>query len=160
MKTTIADLTTPMLLVRTLSALSLVPARVPPPACAGALRFAPRSRPLVCQAAPELPEHLKILLEELESGDAQLFDVREPGEYAQARLTQALHVPLSELSNGVEPDGVNKGMTTYLHCAAGIRVHPAADILRSMGFERVVPLQEGFAQLAQSGRFPFEIPKE
>ena len=84
----------------------------------------------------------------------------EPGEYAQARLTQALHVPLSELSNGVEPDGVNKGMTTYLHCAAGIRVHPAADILRSMGFERVVPLQEGFAQLAQSGRFPFEIPKE
>ena len=78
-KTTIDDLTAPMLLVRTLSALSLVPARVPPPACAGALRVAPRSRPLVCAAAPELPEHLEILLEELESGDAQLFDVREPG---------------------------------------------------------------------------------
>ena len=50
-------------------------------------------------------------------------------------------------------------MTTYFHCAAGIRVHPAADILRSMGFERVVPLQEGFAQLAQSGRFLLRSPK-
>ena len=39
----------------------------------------------------------------------------------------------------------------YLHCAAVIRVHPAAAILESMGFERVVPLEEGFAALAGLG---------
>ena len=42
-------------------------------------------------------------------------------------------------------------MLTYVHCAAGIRVHYAAPILEAMGFERVVPLQEGFGELAMIG---------
>jgi rhodanese-related sulfurtransferase len=38
-----------------------------------------------------------------------------------------------------------------LHCAAGVRVHAAAPILESMGFKRVVPLQEGFGLLVHLG---------
>ena len=97
-----------MLLVRALSALSLVPARACRRRRAPARSDLRRARGRSCARRRRGAEHLEILLEELESGDAQLFDVREPGEYAQARLTQAVHVPLSELSNGVEPDGVNK----------------------------------------------------
>jgi len=40
---------------------------------------------------------------------------------------------------------------TYVHCAAGVRVHAAAPILEALGFERVIPLQEGFATLANLG---------
>lgn len=51
-----------------------------------------------------------------------------------------------------DPD---KTKLTYLHCAAGIRVHSAAPLLEGMGFERVVPLQEGFGALASLG-FPLK----
>ena len=92
--------------------------------------------------------------EELESGEAQLFDVREPDEWSRGHLRIAKPVPLSQLRDGVAP-GHDRTLLTYLHCAAGVRVHPAAGALESMGFERVVPLQEGFVTLAQMG-FDYE----
>ena len=72
-----------------------------------------------------LPDHIETLKEELESGEAQLFDVREPGEWAAGRLSQAVHVPLSDLQDGIVPSH-DKEMLTYLHCAAGVRVRPLA----------------------------------
>ena len=39
----------------------------------------------------------------------------------------------------------------YLHCAAGVRVHRAAPLLEGMGFLDVVPLSEGFGELASIG---------
>ena len=60
----------------------------------------------------------------------------------------------SELQQGIEPQGKDKTKLTYVHCAAGIRVHPASEFLQRMGFERVVPLQEGYASLLQYGFEP------
>ena len=158
-----------------------------------------RARPLVCSGlqrpnSPPLPDHLEDMAEELESGEAQLFDVREPGEVYEGMLAIAQHVPLrcnafsfpnmprillrfiafylqtffihshicifallsccSELQQGIEPQGKDKTKLTYVHCAAGIRVHPASEFLQRMGFERVVPLQEGYASLLQYGFEP------
>ena len=101
-----------------------------------------------------LPEHLEAMKEELESGEAQLFDVREPEEWAAGHLTQAKLVPLSELLEGQVPQ-YERTTLTYVHCAAGVRVHRAAPTLEAMGFERVVPLSEGFATLASLG-FEYE----
>ena len=84
----------------------------------------------------------------------QLFDVREPDEAASGKLRAAELVPLSELQQGMPPPTpIPRDKLTYVHCAAGIRVHYAAPILEAMGFERVVPLQEGFATLRSMG-FP------
>ena len=94
------------------------------------------------------------MVEELGSGEAQLFDVREPQEAMMGKLKASILVPLSELQEGMPPSsrsGADPSKLTYLHCAAGIRVHPSAQLLEAMGFERVVPLQEGFATLAQLG---------
>ena len=101
-----------------------------------------------------LPDHLVDMKEELESGEAQLFDVREPEEWAAGHLTQAKLVPLSELLEGQVPQ-YERTTLTYVHCAAGVRVHRAAPTLEAMGFERVVPLSEGFATLASLG-FEYE----
>lgn len=109
-----------------------------------------RVRSLVCSAGQALPDHLEDLKEELATGEAQLFDVREPNEAAQGMLSQAQLVPLSELQEGVKPNQ-DPTKLTYVHCAAGIRVHYAAPILEQMGFERVVPLQEGYASLRNYG---------
>ena len=108
----------------------------------------------VCSAGlSALPEHLETMKEELESGEAQLFDVREPNEAAAGMLRDAVLVPLSELQQGVKPDQ-DPTKLTYVHCAAGIRVHYAAPILEKLGFERVVPLQEGYASLLDYGFKP------
>lgn len=105
---------------------------------------------------PGLPDHLQEMHAAVVSGSAQLFDVREPREHAMGMLACAEAVPLSVLESGsVSPGFLDKDKLTYLHCAAGVRVWPASDILRQMGFERVVPLQEGFATLSELG-FPLE----
>ena len=97
------------------------------------------------------------MVEELSSGEAQLFDVREPGEAEAGMLRDATLVPLSALQDGrlsasqMESAGIDKTKLTYVHCAAGIRVHYAAPILEAIGFERVVPLQEGYASLVKFG---------
>ena len=105
---------------------------------------------------PNLPDHLQEMHEEIMRGEAQLFDVREPGEHAGGMLACAEPVPLSMLQEGMFLNaGLDKEKVTYLHCAAGIRVHPSAAILQEMGFERVVPLQEGFGTLYQLG-FPLK----
>ena len=116
-----------------------------------ALHVAPRALAIRMQfisTIPEgLPDHLQDMAEEVCSGEATLFDVREPGEHAQGMLAIAQGLPLSMLQDGffAGTDALDKfkSKTAYLHCAAGIRVHPAAECLQQLGFERVVPLQEG-----------------
>lgn len=98
-----------------------------------------------------MQDHLEVLQKELESGEAQLFDVREQGEWDAGHLTQAKLVPLSALDGGAEPEGVDKDKKTYLHCRSGQRVMMAAPLLESMGFSEVIPLQEGFDDLVSEG---------
>eukprot|EP00966_Prymnesium_polylepis_P019403 447323-Prymnesium_polylepis.1 len=131
--------------MRVLSA-SAMAVKLPPAAL-----VTPRARSLVC-TAPVLPDHIEDMLEELASGEAQLFDVREPMEAGAGKLKAAQLVPLSELQQGMPPPmPIPRDKLTYVHCAAGIRVHYAAPILEKMGFERVVPLQEGYATLRAMG---------
>jgi rhodanese-related sulfurtransferase len=97
-----------------------------------------------------LPDHLQDMASELSAGEAQLLDVREPAEMANGMLECAEPAPLSALQDGVRP-AADEAKRTYLHCAAGIRVHPASAILQSMGYTDVVPLQEGFSSLKELG---------
>ena len=110
----------------------------------------------ICASA-ELPPHLEDMKEELASGEAQLFDVREPDEAMSGMIVGADLVPLSGLQQGMKPKQ-DPDKITYVHCAAGIRVHYAAPILQSLGFERVVPLQEGYASLVREYGFEAEKP--
>ena len=78
--------------------------------------------------------------------------MREENEAASGKLQAAELVPLSELQQGMAPPApLPRDKLTYVHCAAGIRIHYAAPILEAMGFERVVPLQEGYASLRAMG---------
>ena len=89
--------------------------------------------------------------DQIEDGDAQLLDVREQDEWDAGHLSEATLVTLSSLSEGKAPEGLDKAKTTYIHCRSGRRVLQAAPILESMGFETVVPLDEGFEALMAEG---------
>ena len=116
--------------------------------------FAPVARRSVGRRllATLLPDHLSAAKEELASGSAMLLDVREKHEWDQAHFKSAVHVPLSDLQKGKCPGEVlEQGLEgrLYLHCAAGVRVHPSAALLASLGCGDIVPLREGIAELYQ-----------
>ena len=90
---------------------------------------------------------------EIETGAAQLYDVREQEEWDDGHLSQASLVPLSILRDYELPEGVDfdKSAKTYIHCRSGNRVQLAAPILEELGFENVIPLDEGFTDLTLEG---------
>ena len=99
-------------------------------------------------------EHLEILKKELAEGSAQLLDVREFNEWQAGHVKGAHFVPLSGLEGFQEPDDAETDVKTYLYCRSGNRVRMAAPILEEMDFEEVIPLAEGFEELAAVG---FEV---
>lgn len=85
-------------------------------------------RPL-CAAKPPLPTHLSKMLEEIESGEAQLFDVREQSEYDDGSIAPSALCALSALKDGRPPVSGDKTKLTYIHCQAGKRAKMAKPLL-------------------------------
>ena len=91
------------------------------------------------------------LKDDLSSGAAQLFDVREPDEWEAGHLALAVLVPLSALKENKLPAEFDTSKKTYLHCRSGRRVLTARPLLEALGFEDVIALNEGFDDLVQLG---------
>ena len=72
------------------------------------LTAAPARARTLCASAM-LPPHLEDLKEELASGEAVLFDVREPNEAAAGMLRDAVLVPLAETV--VDPESLCDDVT-------------------------------------------------
>lgn len=98
-----------------------------------------------------MTDKIQTIVDELNANNAQLFDVRENDEWLAGHLVQAELVPLSGLQLGQLPKEFDKSQKTYLHCRSGVRVYSAAPILEQMGFEQVIPLDEGFEELVREG---------
>lgn len=113
-------------------------------------RMAPMGAARMSSSA-ETGYDIRAVMADVVEGRAQLIDCREPHEWAAGHLVHAKAAPLSVLQQGVLPDGIEPSEKIYVHCAAGVRVHAAAPMMRQLGCEAVVPLQEGFASLLQLG---------
>ena len=81
--------------------------------------------------------------------DVKVFDVRNDGEYENARLSCAERAPLGVLNDhvGAFP---NEGKC-YLYCAGGYRSVIAASILKSRGVHNIVNIEGGFAAIKNAG---------
>ena len=64
-------------------------------------------------------------------GEAVLIDVREPQEWAQARISGAVLLPLSSFDPALVPAlvGVPPGKKLVFHCLSGVRCGTAAELL-------------------------------
>ena len=77
----------------------------------------------------------------LERGDIELIDVREPHEWAIARIPNARLVPLATLPDAFA--SIAKDRDVIVHCKSGVRSARAVRQLRSAGFRRVWNLAGG-----------------
>ena len=64
--------------------------------------------------------------------DIQLIDVRQPDEYAFAKIEGAKLIPLGEIVNRM--DELNQNRETIVHCKAGGRSAQAIEALKRAGY--------------------------
>jgi adenylyltransferase/sulfurtransferase len=73
------------------------------------------------------------LKQKLDQGeDIQIVDVREPDEYAVARIPDSIHIPLAQVVNRMSE--IDPQRETVVHCKMGGRSARAIQALRQAGF--------------------------
>ena len=76
------------------------------------------------------------------SKDALVVDVREPSEYAEGHIVNAVNIPLSQLRERV--DEIPEDEPVYLHCRSAQRSYNAVLALQNMGYDNVFNISGSF----------------
>jgi hydroxyacylglutathione hydrolase len=77
--------------------------------------------------------------------DIKILDVRKPGEFSDAHLTQAVHFSLDKITT--DYNSLNKDDEFLVHCAGGYRSMIAASYLKAKGFQRVKNVMGGWSKI-------------
>jgi rhodanese-related sulfurtransferase len=86
--------------------------------------------------------NVRELADRIKAGDApQIIDVREPNEYAYARIPGAVLKPLGDFREWSQE--LDKDREYVLQCHTGSRSWQAAYLLERMGFQKVYNLSGG-----------------
>src|SRR3954471_12045468 len=83
---------------------------------------------------------------------AVVLDVREPDEYEQGAIPDAVHIPRGQHESNVESRVPDKSAPIVINCASGMRSAFAAKTLGELGFQDVVSLAGGFNKWKDEGR--------
>ena len=77
-----------------------------------------------------------------------LIDIREPSEWETGRIPGAVHIPMGELAEKIEP---YREHSLVLYCARGNRSLHAAQALSRLGYAEVVSLAGGITAWERAG---------
>lgn len=91
------------------------------------------------------------------TGGVIVLDVREPDEYEQGALPDALHIPRGHLEAQIEGRIVEKTAPVLVYCAGGVRSAFATKTLHELGYTNVVSVAGGFGKWKDEGR-PWRTP--
>ncbi|HEX8771461.1 MAG TPA: molybdopterin-synthase adenylyltransferase MoeB [Acidimicrobiales bacterium] len=105
------------------------------------------------EVTPEEAERLRA-----DHPDTVALDVREPDEYEQGALPQAVHVPRGFLESQIEGRLPDHDTPIVVYCASGNRSAFAAQTLGLLGYSDVASMSGGFNKWKDEGR-PWSAPK-
>jgi sulfur-carrier protein adenylyltransferase/sulfurtransferase len=114
-------------------------------------------RDLLRAAKAEITEDNTAGAAEKIAAGALVLDVREPDEYDQGALPNAIHIPRGHLESQVEGKLLDKNAQIVVYCAAGMRSAFAAKTLQELGYTDVSSLAGGFGKWKDEGR-PWKTP--
>jgi len=86
------------------------------------------------------------------AGPTVVLDVREPDEYEQGAVPDALHIPRGMLETSIEGRVPDKSATVVVYCAGGVRSAFAAQTLQQLGYTDVRSVIGGFNRWKDEGR--------
>ena len=109
-------------------------------------------RDLLTAAKAQIIEVDTAAAADLIAGGAVVVDVREPDEYDQGALPDAIHIPRGHLEAQVEGKVLDKHAQVVVYCAGGVRSAFAAKTLAELGYTDVVSVAGGFGKWKDEGR--------
>ena len=80
-----------------------------------------------------------------------LIDVREPEEWQQGHIAEAMHIPLAEIAKRISSDVPDQQTAVYLQCKAGVRSMHAAQIISELGYSEVYSVDGGIMDWINAG---------
>ncbi|MDO4434257.1 MAG: rhodanese-like domain-containing protein [Alysiella sp.] len=78
------------------------------------------------------------------------IDVRSPEEFAQGHLTNAINVPLDQITQRISQISPNKHAPINLYCRSGRRAEVALQELKKLGYQNVTN-HGGYDDLLKKG---------
>lgn len=75
--------------------------------------------------------------------DAQLVDVRTPGEFRNGHLKNAMNIDWNADDFAEKAKALDKDKSVFLYCMSGPRSTAAAEKLQEMGFKNIYEMQGG-----------------
>ena len=115
-------------------------------------------RDLLAQAKSQITEiDTNEAASRIATGGVIVLDVREPDEYEQGALPDALHSPRGHLEAQIEARIVEKTAPVLVYCAGGVRSAFATKTLHELGYTNVVSVAGGFQKWKDEGR-PWRTP--
>ncbi len=83
---------------------------------------------------------------------AQLLDVRTPGEWSQGKLAKSNLINYNDPSFTSSLSKLDKNKPVFVYCAVGGRSAKASQVLKEQGFKEIYNLTgAGYPQLSASG---------
>lgn len=83
--------------------------------------------------------------------DAQLLDVRTPGEWENGKLNSSILINVNDSNFNENLNKIDKTKPVFVYCAAGVRSAKAAQILAKEGFKVFNLTNAGYGQLKTKG---------
>jgi len=114
-------------------------------------------RDLLSAAKAEITEIDTATAAGLIAQGALVLDVREPDEYDQGALPNAIHLPRGHLEAQIEGKLLDKHAQVVVYCAGGVRSAFAAKTLAELGYTDVLSVAGGFGKWKDEGR-PWKTP--
>lgn len=70
--------------------------------------------------------------------DAQLIDVRSPGEFASGHVPGASNLPLEQVASHIQQLAPDKSRPLLVYCRSGMRSASACKLLQQLGYQEVI----------------------
>jgi molybdopterin/thiamine biosynthesis adenylyltransferase/rhodanese-related sulfurtransferase len=86
-----------------------------------------------------------------------VLDVREPDEYQEGAIPDAIHIPRGHLESQIEGRILDKTAPVVVYCAGGVRSVFAAKTMQELGYETVESMEGGYGRWKDEGR-PWKQP--
>jgi len=83
------------------------------------------------------------------AGNALVIDVREPGEYAEGHILDAINIPLRILAENLEK--IPTDSQVFVYCKSGWRAGMATSSLRMLGYDNVLAYPPGWNGWTEAG---------
>ena len=86
-----------------------------------------------------------------------VIDVREPHEFVESHIEQAISMPLGKLNDDISKISDHKNKPVLISCQTGTRAASAGKILTKAGFEQIYVIAGGMQAWETDYKLPVKI---